>query len=58
MSNTGISSNGAKRVAPRTEEVGTDYPGAFPNSKKVYLGGNQGIAVPMREIYLSEGEPR
>ncbi len=57
MSNNGISSNGAKRVAPRTEEVGTDYPGAFPNSKKVYLGGNQGIAVPMREIYLSEGEP-
>ncbi len=30
--------NGARpRVAPKTEDVGTDYPGAFPNSKKVCL---------------------
>lgn len=57
MSNNGISNNGVSRVAPRTEEVGTDYPGAFPNSKKTYLEGDQGIAVPMREIHLSDGEP-
>jgi len=57
VSNNGISNNGVSRVAPRTEEVGTDYPGAFPNSKKTYLEGDQGIAVPMREIHLSDGEP-
>ena len=37
--------------------VGTDYPGAYPNSKKVYIEGTRGIAVPMREIHLSGGEP-
>src|SRR4051794_31918208 len=34
-----------------------DYGEAFPNSKKVYLEGPQGIRVPMREIALSGGEP-
>ena len=54
---------GAPRVVPRTrvsshtEDVGTDYPGAFPNSKRVYLEGSRGIRVPMREIHLSGGEP-
>jgi phosphomethylpyrimidine synthase len=51
-------SNGAKRarVAPKTEDVGSDYPGAFPNSKKIYVQGSRGIGVPMREIHLSGGE--
>ena len=40
-----------------SEVVGTDYPGAYPNSKKVYIEGTRGIAVPMREIHLSGGEP-
>ena len=40
-----------------SEAVGTDYPGAYPNSKKVYVEGTRGIAVPMREIQLSGGEP-
>ncbi len=45
------------RAAQRTEDVGTDYPGAFPNSRKVYLEGTRGIRVPMREIHLGGGEP-
>jgi phosphomethylpyrimidine synthase len=49
--------NGRARVAPRTEDVGTDYPGAFPNSKKVWVEGTRGVRVPMREIHLSGGEP-
>ena len=40
-----------------SEVVGTDYPGAYPNSKKVYIEGTRGIAVPVREIHLSGGEP-
>ncbi|HBD99378.1 MAG TPA: phosphomethylpyrimidine synthase ThiC [Gemmatimonadetes bacterium] len=40
-----------------SEVVGNDYPGAYPNSKKVYIEGTRGIAVPMREIHLSGGEP-
>ena len=40
-----------------SEAVGTDYPDAFPNSKKVYVEGTRGVAVPMREIHLSGGEP-
>ena len=47
--------NGA-RVAPRTEDVGTDYPGAFPNSRKVFAEGSRGVRVPMREIHLTGGE--
>ncbi|HSG06876.1 MAG TPA: phosphomethylpyrimidine synthase ThiC [Longimicrobiales bacterium] len=50
-------SNGRGRVAPHTEDVGTDYPGAFPNSRKVYVEGSRGIRVPMREIHLTGGEP-
>jgi len=45
------------RVASVTEEVGSDYPGAFPNSRKVYLEGTRGVRVPSREIHLSGGEP-
>ncbi|HUP89158.1 MAG TPA: phosphomethylpyrimidine synthase ThiC, partial [Longimicrobiales bacterium] len=35
----------------------SDYPNAFPNSRKVYVEGNHGVRVPMREISLSGGEP-
>src|SRR5690625_4621153 len=45
------------RIITRTEWKMTDYPGAFPNSKKVYIDGPHGIRVPMREISLSGGEP-
>ncbi|HSM62266.1 MAG TPA: phosphomethylpyrimidine synthase ThiC [Longimicrobiales bacterium] len=45
-----------RRVAPRTEDVGTDYPDAFPNSRKVHVEGPRGVRVPMREIHLT-GEP-
>ena len=48
--------NGRTRTAPRTEDLGTDYPGAFPNSRKVYVEGTRGIRVPMREIHLTGGE--
>jgi phosphomethylpyrimidine synthase len=34
-----------------------EYPGAFPNSSKVYVTGPRGVRVPMREIALSGGEP-
>ena len=34
-----------------------DYGEAFPNSKRIYVDGPQGIRVPMREIALSGGEP-
>ena len=55
----GMSTNGdpRARVAPRTEDVGTDYPGAFPNSKKIHVAGSRGTRVPMREIHLTGGEP-
>jgi phosphomethylpyrimidine synthase len=49
--------NGRTRVAPKTEDVGTDYPDAFPNSKKVFVEGSRGIRVAMREIHLTGGEP-
>jgi len=45
------------RVAQKTEDVGTDYPGAFPNSRKVHVEGTRGVRVPMREIHLTGGEP-
>ncbi len=54
---TSMNSNGRPRVAPKTEDVGTDYPGAFPNSRKVSVEGSRGIQVPMREIQLTGGEP-
>ena len=53
---TSMKSNGRPRVAPKTEDVGTDYPGAFPNSRKVSVEGSRGIQVPMREIQLTGGE--
>ncbi len=58
-SGTQISStngNGRQRVAPKTEDVGTDYPGAFPNSRKIHVDGTRGVRVPMREIQLTGGE--
>jgi phosphomethylpyrimidine synthase len=48
---------GHARTAPRTDDFGTDYPGAFPNSRKVWVDGTRGIRVPMREIHLTGGEP-
>jgi len=51
---TQASGNGAHGPA---EAVGTDYPGAFPNSRKAYTQGTRGIRVPAREIHLSGGEP-
>ena len=52
-----MSQNGKVRVAPKTSDIGSDYPGAFPNSKKIYIDGSRGIRVPMREIHLTGGEP-
>ena len=52
-----MSQNGKARVAPKTSDIGSDYPGAFPNSKKIYIDGSRGIRVPMREIHLTGGEP-
>jgi phosphomethylpyrimidine synthase len=40
-----------------TRDLPTDYPDAFPNSKKVFVEGSLGVRVPMREIHLSGGEP-
>jgi len=57
MSKNGASTNDRTRVAPRTEDVGTDYPDAFPNSKKAFIEGGHGVRVPMREIRLTGGEP-
>ena len=34
-----------------------EYGSAFPNSRKVYVEGDRGVRVPMREISLSGGEP-
>ncbi|HEY0305611.1 MAG TPA: phosphomethylpyrimidine synthase ThiC [Longimicrobiales bacterium] len=34
-----------------------DFTNAYPNSTKVYVEGDHGIRVPMREIALSGGEP-
>jgi phosphomethylpyrimidine synthase len=51
-----MSETNGRRVAPRTEDVGTDYPGAFPNSRKVWVEGSRGVRVPMREIHLTGGE--
>jgi phosphomethylpyrimidine synthase len=35
----------------------TDFSTAFPNSRKVYVDGAQGVRVPMRQVALSGGEP-
>jgi phosphomethylpyrimidine synthase len=34
-----------------------DYSAAFPNSRKVWIEGPQGVRVPMREVALGGGEP-
>ena len=34
-----------------------DYGTAFPNSRKVFVEGRNGVRVPMREITLAGGEP-
>jgi hypothetical protein len=49
--------NGRAQGAPKAEPVGTDYPDAFPSSHKVWVEGERGVRVPMREIRLSGGEP-
>ena len=46
-----------RRSARPPVRPSSDYGDAFPNSKKVYLEGPQGIRVPVREIGLSGGEP-
>ncbi len=48
--------NGSRTTAPTSPETDTDYPGAFPNSRKVHVEGARGVRVPMREIVLSGGE--
>jgi len=40
--------------APLTD---ADFDRAFPNSRKVYVDGPQGVRVPVREIAVSGGEP-
>ena len=52
-----MSEKNGSRVAPKTDDVGTDYPDAYPNSKKLYLEGTRGIRVPVRAIHLAGGEP-
>ena len=39
---------GRPRVAPKTPDLGTDYPDAFPNSEKVFVEGSRGVRVPMQ----------
>ncbi len=56
MTDTALN-HGRTRRAPETDDPGTDYPGAFPSSRKVFLEGTRGIRVPMREIQLTGGEP-
>src|SRR5689334_8314656 len=48
-----------KSMATRLYEPLTqlDFEHAYPNSRKVYVQGGQGVRVPMREITLSGGEP-
>jgi len=43
--------------APTGAPTSGDYPDAFPGSRKVYVEGERGVRVPMREISLSGGEP-
>ncbi|NOT09379.1 MAG: phosphomethylpyrimidine synthase ThiC [Gemmatimonadales bacterium] len=45
------------RGAEGPEAISPPYRGVFPNSTKVHVPGPRGIAVPMREIALSGGEP-
>ncbi len=50
----GSVSNGDR---PSADSASGDYGVAFPNSRKVFVEGRQGVRVPMREIALSGGEP-
>jgi len=51
--------NGADRNGDRemTDTAEGDYGSAFPNSRKIFVEGAQGVRVPMREISLAGGEP-
>ena len=51
--------NGAELNGDRdvTQTPEGDYGPAFPNSRKVFVEGRNGVRVPMREISLSGGEP-
>src|SRR3954469_25182033 len=42
--------------ATYTPLTADDFTSAFPQSRKVYVDGAQGVRVPMREIALSNGE--
>jgi phosphomethylpyrimidine synthase len=42
---------------PPVPSTGSSFAEAFPNSTKVHVGAERGLAVPMREIALSGGEP-
>ena len=44
------------KQSPTTSFEG-DYGESFPKSKKIFIQGDRGVSVPMREITLSGGEP-
>jgi phosphomethylpyrimidine synthase len=44
-------------TSPYTPLTESDFDAAFPNSRRVYIDGDLGVRVPMREISLSGGEP-
>jgi phosphomethylpyrimidine synthase len=60
MSDAGIEN---RPLEPDPVETGegraemSEFTAAFPNSRKVFVDGSRGIAVPMREIALSGAEP-
>ena len=37
--------------------MSNDFSTAYPNSRKAFVEGPQGVRVPMREVALSKGEP-
>src|SRR3954451_20363173 len=39
-----------------TPLAASDFAAAFPNSRKIYVDGQSGVRVPMREIALTNGE--
>ncbi|MGZ8399124.1 MAG: phosphomethylpyrimidine synthase ThiC [Gemmatimonadales bacterium] len=45
------------RAKPADASSGGSFAESFPNSRKVYVEGGQGVRVPMREITLAGGEP-
>src|SRR5690606_21370266 len=42
---------------PYTPLTEADFDSAYPGSRRVYVEGERGVRVPMREISLSGGEP-